>query len=109
MLSGGTHQEPAPSVVLQATPTRVPLSREEWTVISGFLGLTTRESEIARLVLDDVSKIQMAARLSISPCTVNAHLARLLLKLEIHSRYQLALRVFSAYLSSCARRTTDFE
>jgi DNA-binding NarL/FixJ family response regulator len=93
----------------QSVPTSVPLTQEEWTVISASLGLTTRESQIARLVLDDVSKTQMAAQLSISPCTVNAHFANLRTKLGIHSRDQLVLRLFSAYLSSCAKRTPGFE
>jgi len=85
----------------------VPLTPGEWRVIATCLRLSVRESEIARLMLDDVAEADIASRLSISPRTVHGHLERVYRKLGVHSRYQLVIRLFSAYLSSCAGRTID--
>jgi DNA-binding CsgD family transcriptional regulator len=99
VLSAKTNQQPPlPSDVQSAPTSRCHLPCREWAVISERLGLTARESEIARLVLDDVSDAQVASRLSISRWTVHAHLARLYLKSDVHSRQQFVVRVFNAYL-----------
>jgi DNA-binding CsgD family transcriptional regulator len=89
-----------------ATPGKLPLTVGEWQVISHYLGLSSRESEIARLIVDsanDLSEADIAAGLSMTRRTVHAHLERLYRKLGIHSRYQLVVRLFSAYLSSSRR------
>jgi DNA-binding NarL/FixJ family response regulator len=48
--------------------------------------LTTRESEVARLMADRLSNFEIARRLGISVHTVRRHSERVLCKLEIHSR-----------------------
>jgi len=83
--------------------TRTAITSSERCIRVLSLGLTARESEITRLMLDDASKTQIAKQLSISPFTVNAHLSHVRAKLGIHGRDQLVLRVFSSYLSSCAK------
>src|SRR6266540_1390726 len=70
----------------------LPLTAGEWQIISVYLGLSSRESEIARLIVDsadDLSEADIAVRLSMTRRTVHAHLERLYRKLGIHSRYQL--------------------
>jgi DNA-binding CsgD family transcriptional regulator len=79
-----------------------PLRATEWEVLRLGLSLSTRESQIARLVLDDVPEEEIAMRLSISPHTVHAHMGRLYKKLQVHSRHQLVLRFFHEYVSSSA-------
>jgi len=48
--------------------------------------LTTREMEILCLVAQDLSDKQIAARLSISPRTINTHLHKIYQKIQVHSR-----------------------
>ncbi|WP_273941740.1 ATP-binding protein [Kutzneria chonburiensis] len=52
--------------------------------------LTNREAEVARLVADGLSNKQIAARLLISDHTVDSHLRRILSKLGVRSRTQVA-------------------
>jgi DNA-binding CsgD family transcriptional regulator len=53
-------------------------------------GLTPRERQVAVLVADGFSDVNIAARLGISEQTVGVHLRRIYSKLGIHSRLQLA-------------------
>jgi len=54
------------------------------------LGLTRRELEIARLVADDLTNKQIAARLFVSQRTVETHITNILNKLGLDSRIQLS-------------------
>jgi predicted ATPase/DNA-binding CsgD family transcriptional regulator len=53
-------------------------------------GLTRRQLEIARLVADDLTNRQIAARLFLSERTVETHVTNILNKLGLGSRVQLA-------------------
>jgi DNA-binding CsgD family transcriptional regulator len=53
-------------------------------------GLTRRELEIARLVADDLTNKQIAARLFLSQRTVDTHITNILNKLGLGSRVQLS-------------------
>jgi DNA-binding NarL/FixJ family response regulator len=55
--------------------------------------LTTREREIAELVTQGLTNREIATRLYLSPRTVDAHLGRILAKLEVHSRAAVARRM----------------
>jgi DNA-binding CsgD family transcriptional regulator len=57
--------------------------------------LTSREQEIAELVADGLTNRAIAARLYLSPRTVDAHLARILTKLRVTSRAAIARRLAS--------------
>lgn len=55
--------------------------------------LTQREREVARLVADGLSDLNVAARLDVSEATVGVHLRRVFAKLGIHSRQELVQHV----------------
>jgi DNA-binding CsgD family transcriptional regulator len=84
-----------------------PLTDGDWQAIVLRLALSARESQIARLVLDNVSDDNIAGHLSISPHTVHAHILRLHRKLRVHARHQLIIRLFNAYVLSSALRTNQ--
>jgi DNA-binding NarL/FixJ family response regulator len=55
--------------------------------------LTTRESEVARLVAEGLSNAQIAAQLVISDATARTHVERIRSKLGVRSRVQIARMV----------------
>ncbi len=59
----------------------------------GLSGLTAQELQVARLVAGGMSNREAAARLYLSPKTIEYHLAHIFAKLGIKTRYQLAARV----------------
>jgi DNA-binding CsgD family transcriptional regulator len=72
----------------EGPPTLVPEQRppaEERTE-----GLTRREREVALLVAQGLTNRQIAQELSVSRSTANNHVARILRKLGLHSRAQIA-------------------
>jgi DNA-binding NarL/FixJ family response regulator len=72
----------------EGPPTLVPEQRppaEERTE-----GLTRREREVALLVAQGLTNPQIAQELSVSRSTANNHVARILRKLGLHSRAQIA-------------------
>ena len=75
--------------------------------ISHVLGLSRRESEIARHVLDDATEVTIASELSLSSHTVHSYIERLYRKLGVSSRCQLVVRLFAAHLSACRDSTCD--
>jgi DNA-binding CsgD family transcriptional regulator len=63
---------------------------EQTSVDSQLAALTRREEEIAALVARDLTSRQIATELSISEHTAATHVAKILKKLDLHSRSQLA-------------------
>ena len=70
----------------------------DWLKIVQQLGLSCRESQISRGLLSGHTEAEIAHRLGIAPRTVHAHLERLYRKLVVHSRCELILCLFSAYI-----------
>jgi DNA-binding NarL/FixJ family response regulator len=65
--------------------------------------LTDRELEVAVAVGQGSSNAEVAAALYMSVATVKAHVSRLLMKLDLDNRVQIALLVHDAGLSAGAR------
>jgi predicted ATPase/DNA-binding CsgD family transcriptional regulator/transcriptional regulator with XRE-family HTH domain len=63
-------------------------------------GLTKREMEVARLVARGLSSRAIASELVITEGTAKVHVARILSKLDLHSRAQLAVWVVQNELGS---------
>jgi len=59
----------------------------------GWASLTPAELDVARLVGEGLPNKEIAAKLFISPRTVQAHLTHIYAKLEIGSRVELAAEV----------------
>ena len=102
--SKGRHQR-RDAGVLQVPAPKVPpcgdgdgfFSDKAWAGIANKLGLSPREMEIARCVVADQKRQQIARRLDISLHTVQTHMKHLHEKLEIQSRGELVARIFHAY------------
>jgi DNA-binding CsgD family transcriptional regulator len=56
-------------------------------------GLTETERRVAELVSEGLSTREVAAKLAVSPKTVEGYLSRIYMKLGVHSRTQLAQRL----------------
>ena len=56
------------------------------------LGVTTREADVLRLVAEGLANREIAARLHVSPRTVEKHVESLLRKTGARSRTELAAR-----------------
>ena len=78
------------ATTLPAQMVRLTKRQRQWQ------GLSDREMDIAVLVAQGLTNIQVAHRLGLSPRTVGAYLQRIYAKLEVHSRVEMtnAIRDF---------------
>lgn len=79
VMSGATVLDPSVSLELVRSPAE-----------RGVTDLTRREAELVALVVEGLPNKAIAARLGISPRTVDGHLARLFSKLGVSTRTELA-------------------
>lgn len=66
-------------------------------ILMSAFGLTEREQDVTRLVLQGESTSSIAERLVVSPHTVQQHLKRIFEKTGVHSRRDLVGKVFFSY------------
>ncbi len=91
----GDRIELGPDVVLRFGY-GAPAARSETPAVDPLEGLSKREREVAALVGEGLTNVQIGERLHISPYTVMTHLSNVYAKLEIPSRAALAKRVSDA-------------
>lgn len=74
------------------------LSPEDWTAVGERFELTARELSVAILIFEGKTRDQIARRMTCAPGTVRVYIDRLFLKLDVHDRLGMALRVMRVYL-----------
>ena len=74
-----------------------------WDSIKRSLSFSGRQEEICKLLLNGASDKQIASALGIALPTVRTHLSRLFQKMKVQDRYELVLKLFQHFCSSCAR------
>jgi len=83
---------------------RNPLTAKAWRRIARILGLSPRQIEIVRRIMAEQEVREIAASLGLTPQTIQTHIARLYMKLGVHTRAGLVVKVFVAHLSRNVRR-----
>jgi DNA-binding NarL/FixJ family response regulator len=86
--------------------TRSFIAPRDWTALCHTFSLSPRESEVARLILEELDEQDIASNLGIAQRTVRAHVEHLYRKLGVHSRYQLVIRLFREYVRLDAHDST---
>jgi len=74
------------------------MSRDEESLrfAAAFRALTPREREVCRLVADGLSNAEVAERLTVEPASVKRSVTRILAKLGLRDRVQIAVRWYKA-------------
>jgi DNA-binding NarL/FixJ family response regulator len=102
-LTGGVRAVAAGETLLAPAVTRRliedfcggPAPRTPGTPVAGAAaGLTERELGVVRLVAQGLSNAEIAARLYLSEATVKSHIARILAKLGLRDRVQVAVHAY---------------
>ncbi len=91
----GSTNAPVPAPVPPETPAPQALPS---TPVGGHTGLTARELEILRLLAEGLTNSEIAARLVISPRTVDGHLTSIYSKLYVSSRAAAVRRAYEQHL-----------
>jgi DNA-binding NarL/FixJ family response regulator len=84
------------------TRSSAPRRDESWQPSDAFADLTTRESEVLRLLAEGLNQEEIARELQISPATVGTHIQRVLTKLDVHSRTQAVALAYRERLVTTA-------
>ena len=89
---------------MQPSVTGGSLSPDAWLSLRDALRLSEREIQIVQSVFEDRKEECIAARLAISPHTVNTYFRRVYAKLQVSSRPQLIVKVMMEYLAIVSER-----
>ncbi|PIR00729.1 MAG: hypothetical protein COV66_04690 [Nitrospinae bacterium CG11_big_fil_rev_8_21_14_0_20_45_15] len=91
------NQEDTLTLLLKLKPTTEPLSKLNLAMQEA--GLTSRETELVFLIKEGFSEKEIAARLFVSPHTVNTHMKNIYRKFGIHSRAELIAALYKGQAS----------
>jgi len=69
------------------------ITPRQWSKISQFVEMSTREVQISHLLFAGMTRVEIAGELGISPRTVRFHMESLHEKLQVKSRVELVLRL----------------
>lgn len=95
-MAAAAHDSGAITVRELAARTLRSLGVRTWRRSTSGSPLTHREDEVARLVGAGVTNREVAARLFLSPKTVERHLVNIFRKLDVRNRTELAARLGEA-------------
>ena len=73
----------------------------EWAELTGRLGMSARQGQIARHVLEGLQDKQIALQLGISVHTVRTYLDRMFAKLSVQNRNELIMSMFRQFRAGC--------
>jgi DNA-binding NarL/FixJ family response regulator len=85
-------------------PTRISQAHLETSEISDTSDLTSRQKQLIRLLSDGLSRKEIAASLNLSIKTVDMHIGRLMVKLELHSTADVVHYAIGTGLAPLRRR-----
>ena len=75
------------------------LSDDQWKDVIGYFRLSGRESQVVQRMFEGKKQVAIADELGISSHTVHTHIERIYVKLGVHDRCEMVLRVFGAYFA----------
>ena len=92
-----TNGKTAPSINLRwpTNPADGLLSRTQWQQVSDAVGLTARELQVTKLLLQGLTRAAIAEQLGMQLSTVRHHLQQIHSKLGVTNRVGVALRIVS--------------
>ena len=96
VLDGAAWFDPSISHIVLEAATKVPETETQKPEKS--YGLTSRETQILKLITEGYSNIEIAKELFVSINTTKAHVASILQKLEVDDRLQAALKALKEKL-----------
>jgi len=71
------------------------ISAQQWRQIGKIVSLTPREQQVTKLLLDGLTRDEIAAAIELSPSTIGHHMEMLYSKLRVNNRVGVALRIVS--------------
>lgn len=76
-------------------------TRREWIDLTNQLGLSGRQAQIARCLLEGRGDKQVAHELGITVPTVRTYLGRMFVKLDVQDRNELIVNIFREFRTGC--------
>lgn len=76
-------------------------TKTEWVNLTNHLGLSPKQAEIARQLLEGSSDKQIAQKLDIAIPTVRTYMGRMFVKLDVQDRNELIVNIFRQFRTGC--------
>ena len=84
-----------------AMPIGKVFTKTEWANLTNHLGLSPKQAEIARQLLEGSSDKQIAQKLGIAIPTVRTYMGRMFAKLDVQDRNELIVNIFRQFRTGC--------